>query len=278
MTFTKIPINIKRFYFMGDDKSGLPRKRVKNYFDENGNKIYEKELYKFNDLYIHEPTEREGNDLEVMYRHIDYDDKGRIIKDPEIIASETFHDYKSLSKVYNIAENKIYHGSIYVDSEGKYLCGYADYLGVVKEIKTRISNIAPTILGFKDKDMTYSIWQTSNGKTKRIRRTLKTLFIETIVCYVDNNGNECCVITEANDIRKITRIMEGTKVTINYCDNKDNVLGTEVFYIDDANVTKVAKIEDKDSGLIKHNIVYLYTYKDNEYREIWLTDNGKGGE
>ena len=272
MAFTKIPLNIKRFYFMGDEKSGLLRKRVKNYFDENGNKIYEKELYKFNDLYINEPREK-GEPLEFIYRDVEYDEKGHATKTPKIIDSESFDDFKNLSYTYNIAEDKIYSGSIYVDSKGKYLGGYGEYLGVVKETKKRISNVAPTILGFEDKDMTYSIWQTKNGKTKRIRRTLKRLYIETIVCYIDNNGNECCVVTEADDIRKITRIMNKDKVTINYCDNKDNILGVEEFYIDNTN--SASKIENNDSGLINHNITYLYTYKDDEYREIWLEDNGE---
>lgn len=273
MAFTRIPLNIKRFYFMGDEKSGLLRKRVKNYFDKNGNKIYEKELYKFNDLYINEPRE-DGEPLEFVYRNIVYDEKGHVTKTPEIIDSEEFNDFKSLSYTYNIAEGKIYSGTIYVDSKGKYLGGYGDYLGVIKETKKRISNVAPTILGFKDKDMTYSIWQTKNGKTKRIRRTLKTLYTETIVCYVDNDGKECCVVTEAEDIRKITRIMSKDKITINYCDNKDNILGTEEFFIDD-NVKSSTKIENNDSGLIGHNITYLHTTKDGEYREIWLTDNGE---
>ena len=275
----RITLNIKRFYFTNDPLGCLDRIKVKQYYDENGNIIHTEELFKFNNLYVEEPQEKPEkggftiglgtNGLGLLYQHLPMSKND----DYKKVALEEYENYKKLDDYYNIVGNQLYDGTVYLDENDEFICSLGRNLGTVDDTKVILTSSTPTQLGYKKGRDTITIYQTKNNKTEKFERTLDNLFADEIICYTDKDGVSQCFIANATQIDSIIRTLKKDKITIEYL-YKDDVLFTETFYID-GSVYNISKIEDSDLNYLNHSISYMYTYRDDEYRELWFTDNGE---
>lgn len=283
MLVTKIPLNIKRFYFTNDPLGQQDRTKVKNYYDERGNVIYTKELFKFNNLYVSEPTGTKlkdgnfgignyGTDLELIYQHLPDTKNSKYEK----IATEKYPNYIKLDKEHNIYNEQLYDGAVFLDENGKFICSLGRNLGRVISNKPILS-IDKSL--YRDKhyssdSKTYTIFQTKNNKTTKFERTLPTLYVGDEITIKDGNNIKQCFITNNVEIDSLIRTWANNKITIEYV-AKDKVILKEIFSLDE-NLISVNEIETIDKNYINHQVHYIGLYNENnEYRELWFEDLGK---
>lgn len=276
-------LNIKRFYFSNDPLSYRNRTKVKNYYDEQGNIVYTEELFKFNDVYVSEPvkTKQEdtlyfgtgnyGKDLKLLYQHLPVDKNDKYAK----IAEEEYPNFIKLDNQYNIVNNQVYDGPVFLDENENFICSLGRNLGFV--ISTNpILTINKSLYRdkhYSDDSKTYTIYQTKANKTITFERTLPRLYVGNEIYLKNKDEIQQCFVGNEIEIDTLIRTMKKDIVTIEYVAN-DNVVFKESYYIDEKTIY-TNQTEYADEHFLGHKVSYTGLYNENgEYRELWFEDLG----
>ena len=275
-------INIKRFYFCNDPLSYRNRTKVKNYYDEQGNIVYTEELFKFNDVYVSEPvkmnqkssvefgTGNYGADLELLYQHLPVNKNDEYKK----VARERYPNFTKLDNQYNIVNNQVYDGPVFLDENENFICSLGRNLGFVTDVKP-ILTIDKSLYRdkhYSDDSKTYTIYQTKGDKTVKFERTLPKLYVGDEIYLKNKDEIKQCFVGNEIEIDTLIRTMKKDIITIEYV-AKDEVVFKESFYIDDK-VVSTTETEYTDKHYIGHNVSYMGLNINDEYRELWFEDLG----
>lgn len=275
-------LNISRFYFSNDPLGCCDRTKVKHYYDEQGNIVYTEELFKFNNVYVSEPVTMEqkssaqfgignfGTDLELLYQHLPMDKNDKYKK----VARETYPNFIKLDNQYNIVNNQVYDGPVFLDENENFICSLGYNLGLVTEVKP-ILTIDKSL--YRDKhysgdSKTYTIYQTKGDKTVKFERTLPKLYVGDEIYLKNKDEIKQCFVGNEVEIDSLIRTMKKDLVTIEYVADND-VVFKESFYIDDK-VVSTTETEYTDKHYIGHNVSYMGLSINDEYRELWFEDLG----
>ena len=277
-------LNISRFYFSNDPLGCRDRTKVKHYYDEQGNIVYTEELFKFNNLYVSEPVTMEqkssvqfgignfGTDLELLYQHLPMDKNDKYEK----VAIERYPNFIKLDNQYNIVNNQVYDGPVFLDENENFICSLGYNLGLVTEVKP-ILTIDKSL--YRDKhysgdSKTYTIYQTKGDKTVKFERTLPKLYVGDEIYLKNKDEIKQCFVGNEIEIDTLIRTMKKDLVTIEYVAD-DNVVFKESYYIDGKTIS-TSQTEYADEHFLGHNVNYIGLYNENgEYRELWFEDLGE---
>lgn len=275
-------LNIKRFYFSNDPLGYLDRIKVKRYYDKNGNIIHTEELFKFNNLYVEETLILSGESkfgkvagtigLVLLYQHLPIGDNDTYKE----VATEEYENYKKLDDDYNIVNNQLYDGVVYLDENDNFICSLGYNLGQVihSEQMLTIDKSLYHDKHYSDDSKTYTIYQTKGNKTVTFERTLPKLYVGNNILLKNKDDVEECFLVNNVEIDTLIRTLKKDLVTIEYV-AKDKVVFKESFYLDEHTIS-TSQVETIDEHFLGHNVSYIGLYTNgDEYRELWFEDLGE---